>query len=248
MKKSKRRNWDDVRWTPFERIEAPVTGDLPNNQLWAEEGLAKWFANSIYVVRLIAVRAPAPFGVVVCLTVRTHDHQPRHDWRELQRIKNEIMGEETEAVEVFPSEDRLVDNSNYYHLFCFPRLGTEDGKLPFGFTERLVSEGSGEAGRQRDFRPELRPDDVLHPNTPGAREGGPGADERISGRCSYDGSAIVVRGAEATHDWNGKPVRMLRGECRKHGHVVLVAAKEDVEAAEKGAPARDAPSGAPGPE
>jgi hypothetical protein len=128
--KKKRRNWDDARWTPFERIEPPVAGDLPNNQLWAEEGLAKWFANSIYVVRLIAIRAPAPFGVVVCLTVRTHDHQPRH--------------------------------------------------------------------------------------------------------------------------WNGKAVKMLRGECRRHGHVVLVAAKEDLEGVEREEPSaasrQASGSDVPGPE
>lgn len=166
--KRKKTNWNDVRWTPFEEIEAPA--ELPPcNRAWADQGLARWFANSIYAVRLIAMRGQAPFGDVVCLTVRTHDHQARHDWRELQRIKNEIVGPSVEAVEVYPSEDRLVDNSNYYHLFCFPRLETEDGWLPFGFTERLVTEGSVEGSKQRGFRPELRPDDIAVPGLAGQR-------------------------------------------------------------------------------
>ncbi len=243
--KHKKRNWDDVRWTPFEEIEPPGA-DLPNNRLWAQEGLAKWFANSIYVARVIALRAPPPFGVVVCLTIRTHDHQPRHDWRELQRIKNEIVGDSVEAVEVYPSEDRLVDNSNYYHLFCFPRLATEDGWLPFGFNERLVTEGSGEGVKQRDFRPELRPEDVLRPYAPGSHALGVGPNDRAAGRCSEDGSGIVFRGGgETTHEWNGKIVKVARGECLKGVHVVLVASKKDVEEVE--AEATDPESAVRGP-
>jgi hypothetical protein len=233
--KNKKRNWDDVRWTPFAQIDPPTGDELSNNRLWAEQGLAKWYANSIYLVRVIALRAPTPFGVVVCLTVRTHDHQPRHDWRELQRIKNEIAGDTTEAVEVYPSEDRVVDNSNLYHLFCFPQLATEDGLLPFGFTERLVTEGSGEAGKQRDFRPEIRPDDVVHPNTAGSYAVVAGPEDKVAGRCSQDGSAIVFRaGCEITQTVNGKAVRMLRGECQKHGHLVLVAVKADLDDVEGG--------------
>jgi hypothetical protein len=160
MSRRKKTNWDAVGWTAFEEIEPPVEA-LRNNRAWAEQGLARWFANSIYLVRAIAIRADAPFNVAVCLTVQTHDHQARHDWRELQRIKNEIVGTKVEAVEVYPSEDRLVDNSNLYHLFCFPELGTADGLLPFGFAERLVSEGPVPGHKQRDFRPELRPDEVV---------------------------------------------------------------------------------------
>jgi hypothetical protein len=239
--KNKKRNWDEVRWTAFGAIDPPVD-ELPNNRLWAEQGLAKWYANSIYVVRAIALRAPAPFGVVLCLTVRTHDHQPRHDWRELQRIKNEIAGDTTEAVEVYPSEDRVVDNSNYYHLFCFPSLATEDGYLPFGFTERIVAEGSTGASRQRDFRPELRPDDVLHPNTAGPYAVVPGPKDLVAGRCSRDGSPIVFRaGCETVETVNGEPMEMSRGECRKHGHVVLVAAATDLERAD-GAAAKPPPA------
>jgi hypothetical protein len=158
--KRKKTNWNGVGWTAFEEIEAPVES-LPNNQGWAASGLTRWYSNSIYVVRVIAFKGTPPFGLTVCLSVRTHDHQARHDWRELQRIKNELVGPKVEAVEVYPSEDRLVDNTNWYHLFCFPELATEDGWLPFGFTERMVTEGSGETGKQRDFRPQLRPDDAV---------------------------------------------------------------------------------------
>jgi hypothetical protein len=233
--KRKKKNWDDVLWAPFEEIDPPIGDDLPDALRGFGEG-EKWLANSIYVVRVRMLQSTAPFGGVIHLTVVTHDHQPRHDWRELQRIKNEIVGEAVEAVEVFPSEDRLVDCSNAYHLFCLPQLATDDGCLPFGFTARAVTEGSpagmGESDgiRQRDFRPELRPHDVLHPHAAGSRVVELGPNDTASGRCSEDGSAIVFRaGGETTHHLDGKPVKMSRGECLKGHHVVFVAAKPDVD-------------------
>lgn len=49
-------------------------------------------------------------------------------WKEKQRIKNEIFGEEYTAIEVFPKESELVDEANMYHLWVFPSAI----KLPFG--------------------------------------------------------------------------------------------------------------------
>jgi hypothetical protein len=35
-----------------------------------------------------------------------------HDWRDLQRIKNQLVGPECEAVELYPAESRKVDTAN----------------------------------------------------------------------------------------------------------------------------------------
>lgn len=49
-------------------------------------------------------------------------------WAEKQEIKNELFGTKRAAVEVYPSEDRLVDVMDVYHLWVF-----EKGfRLPFG--------------------------------------------------------------------------------------------------------------------
>lgn len=48
-------------------------------------------------------------------------------WREKQRIKNEIFGEDRFAVEVYPSVEELVDQANMYHIWVFPK----GFKLPF---------------------------------------------------------------------------------------------------------------------
>lgn len=49
-------------------------------------------------------------------------------WAEKQEIKDELFGRKRTAVEVFPTEDRLVDAADVYHLWVF-----EKGyQLPFG--------------------------------------------------------------------------------------------------------------------
>lgn len=58
-----------------------------------------------------------------------------HDWRDLQAIKNELVGPEHEAIELYPAESRLVDTANQYHLWV---LKDPSQRIPVGWTQRLV--------------------------------------------------------------------------------------------------------------
>lgn len=78
------------------------------------------------------------------------------DWRDFQRIKNELLGDEYEACELYPAEDRLVDGANQYHLWAI------NGQFPFGFDERLVSEDQNDGVQQRPWNDDERPDDLTH--------------------------------------------------------------------------------------
>jgi hypothetical protein len=53
------------------------------------------------------------------LSIKRNDREPLGDWRAKQRIKNAVLGDQWEAVELYPQEDRLVDTSNQYHLFAW---------------------------------------------------------------------------------------------------------------------------------
>ena len=75
---------------------------------------------------------PKESGEVVWLSIKRHDKEPIHDWRDLQRIKNEVVGEKAEAMEIYPAESRLMDASNQYHL-CALHVG-----IPLGFVGRAV--------------------------------------------------------------------------------------------------------------
>lgn len=41
-------------------------------------------------------------------------------WREKQRIKDELMGKDRMAIEVYPRDSELIDAADMYHLWVFP--------------------------------------------------------------------------------------------------------------------------------
>lgn len=138
-----------IPWTPFEK--ATLHPDV------AKEGFDQCWKNSRYTV---LVRHTADEnGELVHLSVKRNDKNPMHDWRDMQRIKNEIIGPEEEAMELYPAESRLIDTANQYHLWAYT------GKTaPFGYhAERIVMEEVGNVcggtGKQRPF--EQKPADLV---------------------------------------------------------------------------------------
>lgn len=71
---------------------------------------------------------------LVHLSCKREDRLPIHDWRQLQQMKNEIVGPDRWAVEVYPDETCIVDTSNEYHLWVLP----PDADIPFAFMESEV--------------------------------------------------------------------------------------------------------------
>ena len=74
-------------------------------------------------------------GDMFWLSIKRRDRAPVHDWRELQQIKNMIVGDEHEGFEVYPAESRLVDTANQYHLWVFVDPAV---RLPVGYRHREV--------------------------------------------------------------------------------------------------------------
>jgi hypothetical protein len=77
------------------------------------------------------------------LNIRRRDGGPiLRDWRHFQQIKNEIVGAEHEAVELYPAESRLVDTANKFHLFV---ARDPTFRFPFGWRAREVDYVGGTA-------------------------------------------------------------------------------------------------------
>lgn len=136
----------EIAWTAFEQASAPqqMNTRMRNRAaaafgvsteryqaIWRREieGHTIW-CNSRYQV----MRRASNDGAVIYLSIKRLDQQPIRNWRDLQRIKNELVGPENEAVEMFPAESRLLDTANQYHLwvcsdptFCLP-FGFNDGR------------------------------------------------------------------------------------------------------------------------
>jgi len=72
------------------------------------------------------------------LSIRTHDRSPISDWRDMQTIKNELVGKEYEAVQLHPAESRLIDTVNQYHLWVLEKPKGNGGYFPIGWHDRLV--------------------------------------------------------------------------------------------------------------
>lgn len=145
-------------WTPFER--RPVSREHDAYKVNIGGAPTAMYVNSRYQVALWE-EFHTELGPYVHLSIKDHDRSTRHDWRDFQRIKNEIVGPEYEAVEVYPAESRLVDTCNQYHLFVFAAW-----KVPFGFSDRLVADESpsdyAKNAKQRPFEPGSRPADCLN--------------------------------------------------------------------------------------
>jgi hypothetical protein len=118
----------------FQRFFGGRTPTLTEKALYIEQAVQRMTSMYVYEndAYWVDVRYRPPF---VHLDIRRHDGGDCKNWRELQQIKNEIVGPEHEAVELFPAESRLVDTANQYHLWVHV---SPDYRFPFGFGERCV--------------------------------------------------------------------------------------------------------------
>lgn len=109
--------------------------------------------NELYIVQ-VNRDAPHAFGDSIPggmfeLSIRRADRGAARDWRHFQQIKNQIIGPENEAVELFPAESRLRDAANQFWLYGFndPRV-----TFPFGMLGRHVDDKQEfGASKQRKF-------------------------------------------------------------------------------------------------
>mgnify|MGYP001288645923 CR=1 FL=1 len=67
----------------------------------------------------------------VHLSIKNYERTTDIPWLHKQWIKNDIMGDEYEAVELFPAESRLVNTANQYHLWCFKLNKKNDTIIKF---------------------------------------------------------------------------------------------------------------------
>jgi hypothetical protein len=59
------------------------------------------------------------WGEITHLWIRRHDEKPTI-WRDMQRVKNELVGRDRVGIEVFPPADEVIDEANIYHVWVFP--------------------------------------------------------------------------------------------------------------------------------
>lgn len=125
-------------WTPFVQTMPNITQEafqldpqrVTETISMFKSGQMKMYVNGLFTVMVRTLDVNNENGVIH-LSIRNNERKPIRDWRHFQRIKNELVGTEREALELYPAESRLVDEANQYHLWVLPT-----GELfPFGFNE-----------------------------------------------------------------------------------------------------------------
>jgi len=128
-------------------VNIPFYKDVISEQYKMEKE-AEHYHNDIYDVRLYKNLWQMPYAnfkkytdlvgdSMIWLSIKRKDKEPCRDWRDFMSIKNQLVGEEHEAVELFPKQSRVVDTANQYHLWCFK---DESGFFPFGFTHGSLND------------------------------------------------------------------------------------------------------------
>lgn len=120
------------KWLPVKRAE-DVRDDDPGKYPGTTTGFVEIWENDLYEINVRRYSDGWPLdddSQWVYIGIAAKDGAARHDWRDMQRIKNDICGPEWNAIELFPAESRLMDPSNYYILFCAPQIpiGLDGGR------------------------------------------------------------------------------------------------------------------------
>ena len=92
------------------------------NKSWVDAG---------YNYAVMAREVDTEWGKVTHACIRNKENTDIA-WSEKQRIKNELFGEESTAIEVFPANHDLVDAVNMYHIWILPKGMT----LPFTIKQK----------------------------------------------------------------------------------------------------------------
>ena len=130
------------KMTPLERAEMDIpTVEEAMAAAGCSEDEAKahieWRkAQTVWVNNLYQVNVEYMRESQAHVIIRRLDRQPIHNWTHFQEIKNQVLGKECEAVEIYPKESRLVDAKHHYHLWGFRR---PEGSFNIGFVDRDVA-------------------------------------------------------------------------------------------------------------
>jgi hypothetical protein len=136
-----------TKWKPLEQatlnrssphMQTVIKLQMETDDSTYEEAIAKleayeagctYWINDLYQVQVRKFYCEEWHSEMMHLNIRRRDGAAIFDWRHRQLIKNQLLGKECEAMEMYPAESRLNDTSNKYHLFGFtdPRV-----RFPFG--------------------------------------------------------------------------------------------------------------------
>ena len=110
-----------------------------------------YYVNDIYQV--IMTEDPHGSENSIWLSIKNHDRTTDIPWQDKQFIKNDICGEESEGVELFPAQSRMWNTANQYHLFVMKDKVRIPVGFDFGGPVELKESGENELGFNQTYKP-----------------------------------------------------------------------------------------------
>lgn len=108
------------------KIPASKFDEMDLSKKDAPEWMTRCFRNNRYIVMINDNCLMTDGRFAIKAMVQKHDGLPiPNHWSEMQKIKNEVFGKETMAIEFYPKDSELCDVANIYWLFIF-----EEGIIP----------------------------------------------------------------------------------------------------------------------
>jgi hypothetical protein len=103
-------------------------------QTFSEAQQNDYFQNSRYVVSRKVVSATAHCEALIHLLIRHLDWEPAgpERYRDFMCIRDELVGFEHDAVELYPPRSVEIDGANVYHLWV---SASKHFHFPFGFRD-----------------------------------------------------------------------------------------------------------------
>lgn len=109
------RRLQNLGWDEFQDVtEEAIKRHLILNRDPSREKFAdKVYKNNKYIVQAF-IDVERKGRNYIKVMIRRSDSEPIYSWQDMYRIKNEIFGEEVEAIQFFPKKSELVDVANLY--------------------------------------------------------------------------------------------------------------------------------------
>lgn len=106
-----KKGWNDFRLVPKSELVLKTSSIGPNDYF-----PDKFYLNNIYTVQ-VKHSILRKGKLYTRAMVRRNDEKAICSWQDIFRIKNEIFGEETEAIQFLPPKSELIDSANLYWFF-----------------------------------------------------------------------------------------------------------------------------------
>ena len=107
-------NWEDFK--QFNSSFHSLCSGVDLSQEQKKTGASEIYFNNHYIV-FVYFRVRKNKQTYTKVMCRRCDGRPICSWGDLFRIKNELFGDETEALQFLPKKSELVDQANLYWFF-----------------------------------------------------------------------------------------------------------------------------------